>query len=394
MKKVIAIAAAAVLASGAFAEGFKLSGFVRAGWSNTIDALDTNADEDGDTAEASTATWLAGDYFGGSTRSRINLEWTNSEETAGAYFRLQYTGAAEKWAVGDVKYANAWLKAFDGKAVFAAGKVKDDYIGSDGYEGFSFLDGNSGFFAGVSPVEGLTIGGGAVVDYLESVETTTYKKEEGSITKDDGTEDAVTLVTKTTTSKHRASKRAAYAGAKYANDQFSVAGGYEFAGALYGNVNITAVKDLTIALEGAWASKDALDNLADGDDGFLYDSKLTFVEQVEYTGIENLTLALASYQWVNDRDVHESEDNFSATITPAVRYDINDQFAVSAESTITLNKWDEDKVGEKPGKTYATIVPAFYIKAGSGAELNVWGKISTDKDQDKNAVGVGGIFKF
>ncbi len=372
MKKVIALAAAAVLASGAFAEGFKLSGFLRAGWSNTIDALDTNADGDGDTAEASTATWLAGDYFGGSTRSRINLAWSNEGDTAGAYVRLQYTGAAESWTLDKVKYANVWAKCFDGKVLAAVGKVQDNYLASDGFEGFSFLDGNSGFFAGVAPVEGLVIGGGAVVDYLKN--SYYVKKDDGTYEEKDD--------------KHRASKRAVYAGAKYTNDQFSVAGAYEFAGALYGNVNITAVENLLIALEAAWQDEDERSNELVG-----YDSELTFVEQVEYTGIEKLTLGVASYQYLNKAEVSDTEDSLVVTITPAVRYDINDLFAASVEATLNLYSWDEDKVGDVKD-TYATIVPTFYINAAKGAEITLWGVISTDTDQANHAVGLGGKFAF
>lgn len=370
MKKIALALAGIALASSSFAEGFKLSGFLRAGWSNTIDALDTDADGKGDTAEASTVKWLAGDYFGGNTRSRLNLGWSNADDTAGAFVRLQYTGAAESWNIAAVKYANVYFKGFDGKVIMAAGKIQDNYIGSDGWEGFSFLDGNSGFFAGVAPIDGLVIGGGAVVDYLDDV-TVGDKKS------------------------HRASKNAAYAGAKYANDQFSVAAAYEFAGAFYGNVNVTAVKDLLIALEASYASDDALDALSDGDDGFLYDAQLTFVEQVEYTGIENLTLGLASYQFLNDRDIDNTgkKDNLVVTINPAVRYDINELFAASLEGTVTISNWDEKELGDVK-KTYATIVPAFYFKPAQGAEAHVFASISTDKDQAKHQVGTGLKFNF
>lgn len=391
MKKIALALAGIALASSSFAEGFKLSGFLKAGWSNTIDALDTDADGKGDTAEASTVKWLAGDYFGGNTRSRLNLGWSNADDTAGAFVRLQYTGAAESWNIAAVKYANVYFKGFDGKVIMAAGKVQDNYIGSDGYEGFSFLDGNSGFFAGVAPIDGLVIGGGAVVDYLAGEETTKYSVE--TVTDEEGND--VPYVTKSTKSSHRASKNAAYAGAKYANDQFSVAAAYEFAGAFYGNVNVTAVKDLLIALEASYASDDALDALSDGDDGFLYDAQLTFVEQVEYTGIENLTLGLASYQFLNDRDIDSTgkKDNLVVTINPAVRYDINELFAASLEGTVTISNWDEKELGDV-NKTFATIVPAFYFKPAQGAEAHVFASISTDKDQAKHQVGTGLKFNF
>lgn len=211
MKKISVLAAAVLFAGAALvsAEGFKLGGYLRAGWANTIDALDTDGDGDEDTAEAATDTWLAGDYFGGSTRSRLNLSWSNKDESAGAYVRFQYTGSAENWDVAATEYAYGWVNPFDGLVTVSAGKLKDDWIGSDGFEGFSVIDGKSGFFAGVNPVEGLTVGGGAVVDYLLG------KKEESDdyvLNKKTG------KIEKGTTSHHRASKRAAYFGAKYTSD--------------------------------------------------------------------------------------------------------------------------------------------------------------------------------
>lgn len=368
MKKISVLAAAVLFAGAAFvsAEGFKLGGYIRAGWSNIIDNLDTDGDGDGDTAESSTNTWLAGDYFGGDTRSRLNLSWSNKDESAGAFVRLQYTGAAEKWDVtGPAKYAYAWVNPFDGFLTVAAGKLRDDWIGSDGYEGFSVLDGKSGFFAGVNPVEGLTIGGGALVDYLEPFETT---EGEGD--------------NKTTISHQRASKRAAYFGAKYASEQFTVDAGYALAGEFYANVNITAVENLLLAFELKHDSDDILD------EGTSYDSaENTLVEQVEYTGIDNLLIGVESYQYINDHSI-EDDSNTVITVTPYARYEINDIFAASLEATAHIFNYDDAP------DTYATIVPAVYFKVADGAEANVFAKISTDTDQENHQIGTGVIFNF
>lgn len=371
MKKISVFAASVLFAAASLvsAEGFKLNGYIRAGWSSTLDALDTDKDGDGEAAEASTATWLAGDYFGGSTRSRLNLSWSNKDESAGAYVRFQYTGAAEEWDVVSkdaTKYVYGWVKPFDGLITVAAGKLKDDWIGSDGWEGFSVIDGKSGFFAGLNPVEGLTIGGGAVVDYLLDGGYTYNEDEKKWVDQ----------------KAHRTSKRAAYFGAKYTSDVFTADAGYALAGEFYANVNVTPVDGLLLAFEYKHDTDDILD------EGTSYDTaENTFVEQIEYTGIDKLTLGVESYQYINDHTIAD-DSNVTVTITPALRYEITDVVAASIEGTIHLYSYD------KSPDTYTTVVPAVYLKVADGAEANVFAKISSDTDQEKNQIGTGIIFNF
>ena len=365
MKKILAGAVAALLATSLVsAEGFKLSGLVRGGWSNIIDNLDTDADGDGDTAESTTKTWLPGDYFGGSTRSRLNLKWDAEGDVAGAFLRYQYTGTADGWKTGDVKYAYAYVNPLNGLLTVSAGRLMDNWIGSDGYEGFSAFDGKNGFYAGVNPIEGLSIGGGAVVDYLDK-ETTT------------------------SSSSYRASKKQVYFGAKYAKkDVFSVAAAGVLAGEFYANVNINAVKNLLLAFEYDHASDDILD-----DGNSAYSAENTFVEQVEYTGVENLLVGVFSYQFLNSRkDLNDNpiadDSNLVVTITPYASYEINETFGASLESTITINSYDDAP------DTFATIVPAFYVKANDKAKASLWALISTDTDQKKHQIGTGVSFSF
>lgn len=380
MKKISVLAAALAIGAVSFvsAEGFKLNGYIRAGWANTIDAIDTDNDGDGDTASASTETWLAGDYFGGSTRSRLNLGWSNKNESAGAFVRLQYTGAAEDFDLTDVTaYAYGWVNPFEGKLTVAAGKIKDDWIGSDGYEGFSVLDGKSGFFAGVNPIEGLTVGGGAVVDYLLPSSSKTVYTWTQTEDKPEGE-----WVASTKTSGHRASKRAAYFGAKYSTDAFTADAGYALAGEFYANLNVTAVENLLLAFEAKHDTDDILDEETSYDT-----AENTFVEQIEYTGIDKLLIGVVSYQWINNHKIAD-DSNTTITINPYARYEINDVVAASVEGTVHL--YDYDKAPD----TYTTIVPAVYFKVVDGAEANVFAKISTDTDQEKHQVGAGVIFKF
>ncbi len=354
MKKISVLVAALAMGAVSFgtAEGFKVSGYIRAGIANTIDEADSN---DNKRTITSTDTWLGGDYFGGGTRSRLNIGWSNKDESAGAFVRLQYTGEAESFDVfGDTKYAFGWVNPFEGKLTVAAGKIKDNFIGSDGWEGFSVLDGKSGIFAGVNPIDGLTIGGGAVVDYLDEV----------------------------TNGSKKYSKKIGYFGAKYTTDAFTVDAGYALAGELYANVNVTAIENLLLAFEAKHDSDDILD------DGTAYDTaENTFVEQVEYTGIDKLVAGVLSYQFINSRDIADSS-NTSITITPYARYELSDVIAASVEGTINLFDYDDAP------DTYATIVPAVYFKVADGAEANVFAQFSTDTDTENHKVGAGVIINF
>ncbi len=351
MKKISVLVAALAMGAVSFgtAEGFKVSGYIRAGLSSTV-----NAEEDDTT---STDTWLAGDYFGGGTRSRLNVSWSNSDESAGAFVRWQYTGAAEDFdVVEDTKYAFGWVNPFEGKLTVAAGKIMDNYIGSDGWEGFSVLDGKSGIFAGINPIDGLTIGGGAVVDYLDTVsDSDTSKKTD---------------------------KKIAYFGAKYTTDAFTVATGYALAGEFYANVNVTAIENLFIGFEYNHDSDDIID------DGTSYNAtENTFVEQIEYTGIDKLLIGVLSYQYIN-ADAVTPDSNSVITINPYARYELSDVIAASLEGTVYLSDCDDAP------DTYATIVPAVYFKVADGAEANVFAQISTNTDEENHKVGAGVKYNF
>jgi hypothetical protein len=365
MKK-IALTALAFLASAAvFAEGFNLNGYLRAGY----------ASEMGSHATQGTATWLAGDYFGGSTRSRLNVSWDNADGTAGAFVRLQYTGAIEDFSLSSfsVKYADAYAKVLDGKVVVAAGKLKDNYITSDGWEGFSVLDGKSGFFAALTPVAGLTVGGGAVVDYKGKESVVDYTPVYDLT-------GAVVGYTKSTTNSGYSytDKNAVYGGFKYVNSAVTIDGGYAATGFAYGNIGITAVKNLTFQLEGAYETDDAADN------GAYNNCEKTFCEQVEYTGVDKLTVAFVGYQYLNKHDSKITDDsNTTVTFTPAVSYALTKTLTARVEGTYTVY----DYTGSPDN--YGFVVPSLNIAADSSASVDIWGRFSSDADQTSNLIGVG-----
>ena len=385
MKKVLgALAITAVFAASAFAE-LKFSGYVRAGFSMNFDQLDTNGDTKRDTAESTTKVWQAGDYFGAGTRSRLNFAWKNEDGTAGFDGRLQYTGTSEKWSLDKISYAQAYAKPFGGNLTVAAGKLRDIYFVSDGWEGFTVIHGTSGFQAAFTPtfndaLKGLAIGGGANVDFLSDV--------------NDGTDDDGSPI-----KKHRAAKNGVFFAGKYSNDLFNVASQFSLSGFFLANAGVN-LKDTGLAVQAEFAHQagDALKSnpgeykVKNANESVSVAAENIAVLWAEYTGADNLTAGVTAYLFL--ADINDSMTAV-ATVNPAVRYDINKDLAASVEGTVHFSPlWDKKKVGKEADDVYATIVPTVYLKATSNAEVSIWGKISTDTDQEKHAVGTGVIFNF
>lgn len=379
MKKVLgALAITAVFAASAFAE-LKFSGYVRAGFSMNFDQLDTNGDKKGDTAESTTKVWQAGDYFGAGTRSRLNFAWTNEDKSAGFDGRLQYTGTSENWSLDKISYAQAYAKPFGGNLTVAAGKLRDVYFVSDGWEGFTVIHGTSGFQAAFTPtfndaLKGLAIGGGANVDFLSDV--------------NDGTDDDGNPI-----KKHRAAKNGVFFAGKYSNDLFNVASQFSLAGAFFANAGVN-LKDTGLAVQAEFAHQGgtALSNNWAGYKVSTVAAENIAVLWAEYTGVDNLTAGVTAYLFL--ADINDSTTGI-ATVNPAVRYDINSDIAASVEGTVHFSPlWDKKKIGAEAADVYVTVVPAIYLKATSNAEISIWGKISSDTDQEHHAVGTGVIFNF
>jgi len=377
MKKVALALAGLALGTSVFAEGFKLSGDVKGGWSLTQNEI-KNGDTEAKTAGVHVNQYCAGDEFQADARARLNFSWASEGDVAGAFVRLNDDPNYDQ---PDVKLAYAWLKAFDGKFQMQAGKL-DTIFGTGGYNDGD-VHGGLGFFAGVSPIEGLLIGGGAQTDWLDVADTTTKTVVD---IKDDGT---VGTKTETTGGKLAASKEGIYFGAKYTNkdvNNLSVAASYSLAGFLSAGVCVDPVEKLFVSVEFENKSDDFLDEAGKGASNTIY-------QRVEYTGVENLSVGLNAKETLNDRGVHATEDNTVIYLDPFARYEINDTFGVSLEALITINSWDEDKVGKKTDAAQV-IVPAFYLKPCKGAEATVWAAISTDDDLVKHSFGTGVKFGF
>lgn len=123
MKKFLTLAvAAAVLSATVSALTFKVDGYARAGLTSTLNTKNKDGDKEAKTV--STKQWLAGDYFGGGSRLRLNGDILSDDGTAGVKFRFQYTGSFEDFDItkDEVKYVYAWGKGFEGKVIAGAGK--------------------------------------------------------------------------------------------------------------------------------------------------------------------------------------------------------------------------------------------------------------------------------
>ena len=350
MKKTLGIAAAALIAGASlFAEGLSVNGFIRSGIS---------INPKGETVK--TDTWLPGDYFGGGSRLRLNIKYDGDK--GGATFRYQKDGsfASSDWFnAGNIKWAMGYAKFLDGKIIAEAGKLVDTYTSTGGWEDGTFGD-NAGAGIGarvvISPVEGLFITASASDLYLEK-----YKAADDEVKDRDAKEGDLKF-----------NEKLFGFTAKYANDAFFVTGGVHLAKSYYASFGLTAVDNLTLVVEAF------INDTADVDDP---ETKL--YPWVEYTGIENLTLAALGAITIVDGST-------SIAITPAVSYALTDVISLAAESTITIPDKDIDPTDD----TYAVITPSVTFAASKKASATVFASLSTDTDQKKHSFGAGVKYAF
>lgn len=364
MKKLIAgLLAAAVVSFAAFADeegGLKVSGFLRGGISD--------ATTKGAVYHA--ATWMQGGYFGGGSRLRLNIDYTKNN--GGVTFRYQSTASYEyndeksvltnEWKFIDeanVKWAMAYANFADGQIVAEAGKLRDRYTRTGGWED-SNIDGGKGLRLVFAPqfVPGLILAAQASDFKADKYEQSDSKVKDGKAHKDDIKFDKKVL---------------GFSG-KYGNEAFYVVGGASLANYFYGAAGLTAVENLSLVAE---VYHDATDTTK-AKHGDKAATELVF--WAEYTGVEKLLVGAYSYVDLCDGD-------YVAKITPAVSYDVTDWVKLSAESTIYLDS--DDKTD-----TYATISPAVTFKASPKATATVSGLISTDDKQTPHAFTAGVRYNF
>ena len=386
MKKISVLAAALAIGAVSFvsAEGFKFSGYVRSG---------ASVNTKGETFDNS--TWQAGDFFGGPSRVRMNLDWSN--DMGGATLRYQKSGsfADSDWFDSDnIKYAMAYANFLDGKVIVEGGKLLDRYTTTGGWEDGTFGD-NLGAGLGarlvLNPFEGLYLAASATETYAEKYVATDSKVKDG-----DATEGELKF-----------DENLFGFSAKYSTDAFFVSAGAHLAKVYYGSLGFTGVENLTVAFEAFADYRDNYTYAPDSNKKPTYASKtevdgkytdnILLVPYVEYTGIENLDIGFFAYIYSADDAYFEAiaekdTDNFPtfAELVPAVSYQLNDIVKLACEANIfipkDLDKYDFD--------SYTVVVPSVTFLAGEKASVNVWASISSDTDYSANSFGAGVKYNF
>jgi hypothetical protein len=337
-KNTTAAAAALLISAAAFADGFSVNGYVRAGLSSTFES----------TPALSTAKWYSGTYFSGDstgTRGRINIAWDGKNDTGnsyGAFCRLQADGSVESWTTTTtgIKYADAYTGLFGNMVTVAAGKIKDNWIATSGFKGFSVLDGKSGAAVILTPLAGLNLVGGAVIDYASSMNGNTF-----------------------------------LGGVRYKNDMVNVSAAFAGYGLFTGNLAYTGTKNLLVVIETTFDTDHGLNDI-------LKDQRMFSTEQVQYTGVENWTFGVYAREWLNKVKI-SGDNDFTLALTPAAAYQLNSIVKLSAEGTYNMPVYDNAKAA------YMTIVPAVTLSADKAASVYIWGSVSTDQNQEPSCAGIG-----
>lgn len=369
MKKTLLIAA--VFAAGAAfvsAEGFTFGGNIRSGISVPTEGKTFKTDN-----------WLAGDYFGGGSRVRMNLGWEG--DFGGAMIRYQANGSFREDDIwfkdGNIKYAMAYANFLDNKLIVEGGHLYDRFTTTGGYEDGTFgddLGAGVGARVVVNPVEGLYIAGSLTDAYAES-----YDKNDSEVK--DGDAAAGDL---------KFDENLVGFSAKYSTDAFFVTAGANFAKVFYGSVGFTGVENLTLAFE-VFSDVRDYDTSAEEDTN----NNTLLVPFVEYTGIDKLDLAAFAYIYVADDAYFQGKEYPTfVEFVPAVSFELTDIVKLQAEADIYIpQSWDEDKYGEK-ADSYAVIVPSVAFLAGKNAEVDIYAAISTDTDYQQHTIGAGVKYNF
>ena len=113
IKSLLAVVFSTAILASASAE-LSVSGHVRAGA-----AVNTDAES------IETSTWMGGNYFGGGSRSRIEISYDGN--FGGATFRYTNTDFENFLDSGCIDWAMAYANFLDGKVIAEAGKITDRF---------------------------------------------------------------------------------------------------------------------------------------------------------------------------------------------------------------------------------------------------------------------------
>ncbi len=377
MKKILATAAAAVLAAATLSagEGLKVSGFVRGGLSDDItdSVADASHSEANDTVIGK--SWVGGNNWGGVSRIRFNT--TYDGDMGGVDFRFQSDLTSAYFTNPNVKWAMAYAKFFDGAIEVEGGKLHDRYTAAD--------DDNGAVFNSV-------MGARLVVHPIDSLYVTFMGSDKNpafySYTAEEIAKDAKKARRQ---GNEKFDANLFSATARFENDAFAIVGGAHFSGLFYGSFSLKAIENLTFAVgfESNYSKWHKGNEVEDSDAKKAY--QFTLVDAtVEYNADPVLFGVVAYAYFADDLYFQNTDDNtpYRSTLTPYVQYKLSDIVALRAEAT-TYISYDTDKVDN-----YTTVTPSVVFNASEKADVNVWLTISSDTDQEHHATGVGVRYNF
>lgn len=376
MKKILATAAAAVLAAATLSagEGLKVSGFVRGGLSDDI----TDSVADASHSKANDVivgnSWVGGDHWGGTSRFRFRAQYDG--DNGGVDFRYQRKNLTLNWFdEKNISWAMAYAKFFDGAIMVEGGKLVDNYTAADDDNGTDFT-GATGVRLVVHPVDSLYI------TFMGSdLNPAFYNYTDEEIAKD------AKKARRQGNEKFDANLFSATA--RFENDAFAIVGGAHFSGLFYGSFSLKAVENLTFAVGfgsnySNWKEGKKLESDAQKDAAHY-----TFVDAVLEYDADPVLFGVVGYSWFAEDSYIDSEnDGHIATINPYVQYKLSDIVALRAESTLFVSRDTDVK------DHYVTVTPSVVFNASKKADVNVWLTVSSDTDQTHHSTGVGVKYAF
>lgn len=376
MKKILATAAAAVLAAATLSagEGLKVSGFVRGGLSDDI--TDSVADASHSKADDTVIgnSWVGGDHWGGSSRFRFRTQYDG--DMGGVDFRYQRKNLKLNWFdEKNISWAMAYAKFFDGAIMVEGGKLVDNYTGADDDNGADFT-GATGVRLVVHPVDSL------YVTFMGSdLNPAFYSYTDEEIAKD------AKKARRNNNEKFDANLFSATA--RFENDAFAIVGGAHFSGIFYGSFNLKAVENLTfnVGFQSDYSKWHEGTEAENSDAKKAY--QFTLVDATLEYNADPVLFGVVGYAWFADDKYLDNENNSKmATVNPYVQYKLSDIVALRAEATTYISRDTDVK------DHYTTVTPSVVFNASKKADVNVWLTISSDTDQAHHATGVGVKYAF
>ncbi len=387
MKKILATAAAAVLAAATLSagEGLKVSGFVRGGLSDDISdmvAADAGSKEGDNNLIGN--TWVGGDHWGGSSRFRFRTEYDG--DNGGVDFRYQRKNLSMNWFAEDnISWAMAYAKFFDGAIMVEGGKLVDNYTAADDDNGADFT-GATGVRLVVHPVDSLYITfmgsdlNPAVYDYDAKYTTETSADYDAKKARRQG--------------NPKFDHNLFSATARFENDAFAIVGGAHFSGIFYGSFSLKAVENLTFAVGfqsnySNWKNRTKLEgNDSDGNDLKKLNHFTLVDANLEYDADPVLFGVVGYTYFADDLYIDKKQDGDFAQVIPYIQYSLSDITALRVESTLHISR-DSDVRDH-----FATVTPSVVFNASKKADVDVWLTVSTEPDYVHHATGVGVRYKF